>query len=422
MIGSASFNIAFTFISISSVMPALAGQLTDSTPLIGLVGTIFAGGWFLPQLLIARLIRDKPRKKPYVLIGLTGRVSLLIIAWALWFGLARNPATMLAVYYFSVALFAVSDGFASVPWFDILRRAIPVQRRGRLIGGSQVIGGVAGIGVGALVGVILGSSRLPFPHNYALLFTLAAICLLPSTIALMLLREPPPPKATTQPDETEGSQWLRDVIKDPSFRRVTLCRLLVSMVDLSTSFYVGHAAAVLHLPARVIGSFVVAQTVGGIAASALLGLAAERWGSRVVIQIGSITTVLAPLLALAAHLVRSDILVMAYPAVYAVLGALNSVRMLGFSNYILEIAPEDKCPAYVGLANTIMGAITIVPTLGGWLLQTTSYTVLFVVSAVLVAAGFLVSLTLQPAHQRHSPPAPSTPTPAVASIASQDPS
>jgi hypothetical protein len=178
------------------------------------------------------------------------------------------------------------------------------------------------------------------------------------------------------------------------------------MVDLATAFYVGHAAGVLHMPERAIGTFVIAQTVGGIAASGLLGMASERHGAGMVIRLGSAATVLAPLFALATHQIRSDWLIQGYPFIFAILGALNAVRMLGFSNYILEIAPEETCPAYVGLANTLTGIVTIVPTLGGWLLQATSYTTLFAVSAVLVAAGFAVSLTLQLAHAQTplSPP------------------
>jgi MFS family permease len=406
MVGYVSFGIAFTFISITSVMPALAGQLTDSAPLVGLVGTVFAGGWFLPQLVAARYIKDKPRKKPYILIALVGRISLVTVALALWGGLARYPSTMLGVYYACIAVFSITDGFGSVPWFDVLRRAIPRNRRGRLIGTSQVISGVAGIGVGALVSLILGSSRLRFPDNYALLFGLASVALLPSTAALIALREPPPLKREPT-DDGKPSHWLSTVIRDPMFRRLVLTRLLVSMVDLATAFYVGHAARVLHMPERVIGTFVVAQTIGGIAASAILGLASERWGAGMVIRLGSATTILAPLFALAAHQSQSDWLVRGYPFIFGILGALNAVRMLGFSNYILEIAPEEMCPAYVGLANTLTGAVTIVPTLGGWLLQATSYTTLFAVSAALVAAGFGVSLTLQLAHGQTTLPEPS---------------
>jgi len=70
--------------------------------------------------------------------------------------------------------------------------------------------------------------------------------------------------------------------------------------------------------------------------------------------------------------------------------------MLGFINYLLEIAPEGKRPAYVGLGNTIMGVLTVVPMMGGWLLEATSYPTLFGVTAAIVAAGFVFTLGLKP--------------------------
>jgi MFS family permease len=78
------------------------------------------------------------------------------------------------------------------------------------------------------------------------------------------------------------------------------------------------------------------------------------------------------------------------------LGVVGSAWMMGFFNYLLEAAPEGMRPAYVGLSNTIMGIPTLAPIVGGWLLGATSYTVLFGVTAVIVAVGFLFTLGLKP--------------------------
>jgi hypothetical protein len=108
------FGIAFTFINPSSVLPAFVGQLTDSAPVIGLVGTVFNGGWLLPQLAVTRLINDKPRKKRYIIAGMSGRTMLLVVALGLWAGLGRYPAAMLGLFFACLGLFAATDGVASV--------------------------------------------------------------------------------------------------------------------------------------------------------------------------------------------------------------------------------------------------------------------------------------------------------------------
>ncbi len=388
------FGVAFTFVSPSSVMPAFVGQLTDSALVIGLVSTVFAGGWMLPQLLVARLINDKPRKKPYMLAGLGGRVMFWVIAAALWAGLAGYPTAMLVLFFACLGIFATSDGVASVAWFDILARAIPLKQRSRLMGTGQVVSGLAGIGVGILVGLIL--DRRPFPDDYALIFALAGAVLIPSVIAMFLIREPPSEDASAEAKGKMKSGWLKLLLADPAFRRLMVCRILVSMMGLTASFYVLHAANVLHLPQGIIGDFVIAQTLAGVVASAVLSLVSEQWGPQYVIRIGSAAAVAGPLFALAVQLAGGGWLTRGYPFVFVTIGIVNSAWMLGFFNYLLEIAPEGMRPTYIGLGNTIMGVLTLAPIAGGWLLEATSYTTLFGVTTVIVAAGFLFSLGLKP--------------------------
>ncbi|MEA3340612.1 MAG: MFS transporter [Chloroflexota bacterium] len=395
LIDYASFGLAFTFIDVSTVMPALIGQLTDSAPIIGLVSTVFTGGWLLPQLAAARHINDKPLKKPYLLAGLGGRVFLGVIAAALWTALPRYPASMLILFFTCLGLFATADGFISVAWFDILARAIPLKQRGRLMGMAQFIIGVAGIGVGALVGLIL--TRRPFPSNYALLFTLASVTLVPSVIALILLREPPPDNVSQETSDQAKENWWKLLVNDRAFRNLMICRISAGMMGLATSFYVMHAVDVLLMPQSIIGDFVVAQTVTRIIASIVLGWISERWGPRYVIRIGSAAAAAGPLFALVVHLAGSDWLIWAYPFVYVALAIVNSAWMLGFFNYLLEIAPDGMRPAYVGLGNTLMGALMLAPMAGGWLLEATSYTALFGITTVIVAIGFAFTLKLKPA-------------------------
>jgi hypothetical protein len=215
-------------------------------------------------------------------------------------------------------------------------------------------------------------------------------------VALALIREPPPKDTNPKTDDKATSGWLTLLVSDPAFRHLMACRILVGMMELSTPFYVVHAADVLRLPPSIIGGFVIAQTLAGMFASPALGLVSERWGPRYVTRVGSAAAALGPLVALTVHAAGSGRLAQAYPLVYAALGVVNSTWMLGFFNYLLEIAPEGMRPAYVGLGNTIMGVLTLVPIAGGWLLEATSYTTLFSATAAVVALGFLLTLGLKP--------------------------
>ncbi|MGQ9709822.1 MAG: MFS transporter [Anaerolineae bacterium] len=398
------FGIACSFLNPNTVLPAFARTLTASEPLVGMVSTVIAAGWLLPQLLVAAVIGQKPRKKPYLIRAIyIGRPIYFLLAIVIWAGLTRYPRWMLAVFLVGIGLFNVLDGIASVAWFDLMGTTIPPTRRGRLVGAGQLLSGLAGIGVGALVGAILSSPRLPYPWNYAVLFVLAGLALTLSTVALTLLREPErsAPTSTTAPPSLR--RQLREIWGGwPDFRRLVFGRWLIGLFGLALPFYILHATEVVGLSEAVAGWFVSAQMVGGIVASIGLGWLSERWGPRAAIWAGAAATLVSPLLALLIHLIRSRWIAQAYSLVYFCYGITNNTWMMGMFNYLLEIAPEDRRPLFVGLYNTLGGVLVPVSFLGGVLLRFTSYPLLFVVTALGVAGGLWISLRLRDTRRSHT--------------------
>lgn len=391
------FGVAYSFLNPNTVLPAFARTLTASEPLVGMVATMMAAGWLLPQLLAAAVIGQKPRKKPYLLRAIyVGRPIYFLLALVIGAGLPRYPGWMLGVFLAGIGLFNVLDGIAALAWFDLMATTVPATRRGRLVGAGQLFGGLAGIGVGALVGVILSHPALPYPNNYALLFALAGLALTPSTIALTLIWEP----ERSAPTSTAVSPSLRGQLREvwggwPDFRRLVFGRWLIGLLGLAIPFYILHATEVIGLPKAVIGWFVSAQMVGGIVASIGLAWLHERWGPRAAIWAGGIATLISPLLALLIHLTGGGWLAQLYPLVYFCLGITNNTWMMGMFNYLLEMAPEDRRPLFVGLYNTLGGVLVPVSFLGGVLLRFTSYPFLFAVTALGVAGGLWMSLRLR---------------------------
>jgi len=390
------FWTALSFFDPNSVLPAFVRQFTDSSLVIGLIGTVYDGFWLLPQVVIAYQITGKSRKKPYLMGGMWGRLVFVGLALALWAGLGEHPVAILVFFFILLGLFSLSDSITSVAWFDILAKAIPMKQRGRLLGTAQLISGLAGLGAGATIASILGNPNLPFPKNYVLIFSLAVIVLIPSTIALASIREPLESKIDREIDpKPKINDWLAPLREDALFRRWTVARLLVGMISLSTPFYVGHAVDKLHLPMSVVGGFVAAQTLGKGAGGIIFGAVNDRWGPRIVMWAGGFFSVAGPLFACITQLVGNYSFSKFYPFVYVALGFVYSSWMLGFSNYLLEIAPKNQRPLYIGLSNSIRGMQILAPILGGWLLETTSYTLLFGTTAVVVAGGMLLTFTLK---------------------------
>jgi MFS family permease len=402
MVDFVLFGVAISFVNPNTVMPAFVRTLTDSEPLIGLINSVLSATWLLPQLGVAAVITGKPRKKPYLIAAMfTGRPLYFLLGLAIWSGLARYPAAMLVAFFVCIGLFQMLDGMSAVPWYDMLARAVPITRRGRLLGTGQVIGGVLGIGVGALVSLILSAPQLPYPANFALLFVLSSLTLFPAAVALSLVREPEAPGAAEPHQAAAGlGEQLRQVwARDRNFRRLVASQWLVGLLSLALPFYVLHATDVVKLPEAALGWFVSAQMVGGIIAGVGLGWLTERKGPRPAIWLGALMALLSPLLALASHFAPGSLLAQAYPLIYLLIGATNSSRMLGALNYVLESAPKERISLYVSLYNTLAGVLVPASFLGGVLLQATSYPILFGVTAAGVAAGLWLSLGLDVPHR-----------------------
>jgi len=401
------FGTGLAFVSQTTVLPSFISQLTDSAPLIGLASTIMTGAWLLPQLIAASYLADKEHKKPYMMLpAAIGRPVFLLLAGVLFLAGDRSPTLILGLFFIGLAVFMSTDALVAVAWFDILSKAIPPTRRGRLFGIGQFLSGLLTVGAGALVNALLGPQGPPFPNNYALLFFLAGLCFLASLLTMIFLREPVKP---TQVKRLPWNAFLPKLLtvlrENRSFSLVTVLRLLTGLNGIAMPFYVVYATVELQLGIGAIGLFLSAQVVGGILAGFVWGYLNERSGSKIVIQCSAVIALASPLLALLMGPIgrlagASTIYV--YSLIFLAIGALNSSYMPGFINFILELAPAEERATYIALTNTLCGVLMVVPFLGGWLLQATSYPVLFAVTAAGIAVGLVLTFRLEEPRQMTS--------------------
>jgi MFS family permease len=85
---------------------------------------------------------------------------------------------------------------------------------------------------------------------------------------------------------------------------------------------------------------------------------------------------------------------------YAVIFLLFGVSLDGFNiagmNLVIEIAPEEKRPVYTALQTNIVSIGLFFPVLGGVILKYVgSYTVIYIISIVLLLTGLYMSRKLK---------------------------
>jgi MFS family permease len=403
------FGAGLAFMGQSTVIPGFLTALGASSAFIGLMSSLQSASWLLPQLFSARVLADKPIKKPYILRpAAIGRSLFLILALALWATRAQPPWLMLLVSAMVIIGFWVGDGLASVPWFDLLSKAIPPRRRGRLIGVGQVLSGVLGFMIGAVVEWMLSDSGPSYPDNYAILFALGFLALALSFIAVALTAENPGASTSPTPSWGQFIPQLWQVLRhDHTFRRFIIARQLFSLGGMATPFYMTYALTRLGLPVQVAGRYTSISVVGSILAAVIFGWINERHGTRRVMLLSLGLTTAVPIFALVVpHLLNTpEQLAWGYGLVFLCMSAAFSSMMPGWMGYVLEHAPEQERPTYVGLTNTLNGIATLFSTLGGLILQWTgdNYPLLFLIALAGLLFAWPLPFSLPEPRHREKP-------------------
>jgi MFS family permease len=398
------FSIGLTFAGTNTVLPTFASNLTDNPILIGLANALWQGGWLLPQMFAARYLATAPRKMPTIkFFAWIGRPIFLVFGAFLLFSGSIWPAVFLLGLYFSSFYFSFTDSIAGVAWFDILGKAFSHRERGRVIGIGQAVSGILSIAAGAVIGWILESSGLSFPENYGLILALASVSFMIALGGMYLIREPLEPVTAERQKMIEYLPGLVRIIRqDRTFLRVNASRLLISLCALASPFFAVFAIRELGMAEASVGWFAIAQTIGSALAGLLFGWIADSLGSHIVIRIVGGVYLLAPCLVLAAGIIEGGGVfpVVLVAAAFLFLGLGDGSIMLGFLNYVLEIAPPGQRPVYIGLTNTLVGVIVLFPFIGGTLADWGGYRIVFLLAAVGIAAGWFVGASL-PSRSAH---------------------
>jgi MFS family permease len=413
------FRVGMAFLDSTTVLPALVRQLTTSASLVGLVSATSRGMWMLPQLVAANYVTGKARKKLYLVVpAIVGRPFTWLFALLLVLGLGRRPLLLYGALVLWAAIFWLCDGLASVPWFHLVRKTLPPERRGRLFGLGQALGGVLAVGAGFVVRHLLSRRGPPFPTNYAWLFFLSGTAFLISVGWILVVKEDPEPSTGTRLPWRAYLPRLSTLLRrDADFRLVTLVRLLLGAGGMAAPFYILYATEDLGLSGESIGFFISVQVGASVLLGLLMGYISERAGSKRVIQLSTIMGLMSPVGALSIPrlMPASGVgFLWAYASVFVGLQGVMSGMMLGFMNFVMEIAPREDGPTYVGLANTLGALLLAYPLLGGILLERISYPGLFTATALIISLALLLAVRLrEPQSARLVGPGPAHVEPAL---------
>lgn len=394
-------SITVTFTEINTVIPAMILQVGGGEIHVGIVTAIMIGVPLLTQLNFAGFLHGKPRKKPYLLLGINLRVlSLAAIALTLIAVSRFTVLQALLIIYAELLLFTVSGAFAGLSYVDLVGKSFDREGRRLFFTRKQMISSF-GILVSALAARQV-LAMMEYPRNYFLLFLAAAVVLLVATGGFWMVHEEPG-GAVKGAGYLQTLKSLPGVLKkDPNLRTYLLFVNALGFHVALMPFYVALARQRYFLDPALAGNLLFFQIAGMVGSSLIWPKLVGRAGFKGVLRIWSALGVALPLLALG---VSSLLPLSFYLFLFLFSGAADSARKVSQDAVIVELSTEENRILYTGIIGTLNISIAVFPIILGGLISLVGYTPVFLGVAVMAAvSGLLLTRLVCPVDLKEPPP------------------
>ena len=381
-------KISDELVSARLTLPWLFSVLGIPAGFIGFLVPIREAGVLLPQLLVAAYVRAMRKRKIVWLIG-----ALLSAAMLLLMGLiAWQTSGMLAGWLILACLvfYSLARGLCSVSAKDVLGKTISKTRRGRLMGYSTALAGLATLTIGLLLqSDFIGQDNLPV----LLIFTLIAGFLwLLAFLSLLAIVEPD--------GATEGGgnamqvalRSLKLLIDDKPFQQYVISRILLLSVALVIPFCVILVQQQLQGELSILGWLIIANGLASSLSAPLIGKLADH-GSRNVMAGAALLAGMVGIVTWYASSYHADLKfgISTAVIVFFLITLTHGAVRLGRKVYLVDMANTDNRAQYVAVSNTVIGIAMLFGGIIGVIADVFDVqTVILILSVIALVASFYI--------------------------------
>ncbi len=381
--------LAITIAEPSTILPLMVHHFSDSMVIVGVFASLLRGGAIMIQLYAAFHAQAYKQVLPYL-----GKV--FFFRWISWFSIGLSiffigdSNKSLTLFFIGLGLFFFSftAGFGAIYFKELQAKLFSKKYRGKTMANRQVAGSIASIISGGVAGYVLHTYEAPL--NYAYLFMVSSLFMIIGFAAFVTIEEPVKENISTK--EKNFKLFIRNALKllreDKRLQQQIFAIFLSYSYFLSMPFVILNANNSFTLTGLMLGGFITVQMSGSILGSTFLWRKIDNYEK--MLSVSFIFMILAFVIALFATDVYT----------YALIFLLFGVALDGFNisgmNLVIEIAPEDKRPIYTALQTNIVSLGLFFPVLGGVILKCVgSYSVIYILSIVMLAVGLYVSSKLK---------------------------
>lgn len=383
-----AFFLAVTtsFTEVNTVMPALILEAGGTEVAVGVLTAIMLGLPLITQLVFAGFLHTRERKKPYLLLAINLRV-LALGAAAVGIALYGTGTMIIPIVFAAMTVFALSGAFAGVSYTELVGNLVRTANRRTFFVRRQVITSLGLLASAVVTRFLLGAAA--FPDGYVLLFAMAAAFLLVATGGFWALREPPLDEEAARPAGgvvaaiRQAPAMLR---ADGNLRSLILVANLVALGFTSIPLVTALAHRSYELDSATVGTFVLIQIGGMLAANVVWNRLVRRGGFRLVLQVELV--LIAALFPLA--LVVSALAPLwTYALLYLVTGAIISGQKIAIEGALVQISPDGKRALYAGVFGAANLGAAFMPLLTGVLVGVLGFPAVFLGAAAVALVALV---------------------------------
>ncbi|MEA3285869.1 MAG: MFS transporter [Candidatus Marinimicrobia bacterium] len=368
-----------TFTEINTVLPGMILKVGGNQIHVGILTAIMVGVPMLTQLIFAGFLTPKPRKKPYLLLGVYLRVVALGgVAWTLSRFTEIEPMIVIFMVYGWMLIFATSGAFTGVSYTDILGKSIAGNSRKRFFVVRQSL-----VSIGVLFSALIVREllkRFTYPQNYEILFIAAAGALFLATFGFVALREKPVENRFESSTFLEILKFIPSYLReDANLRNYIIMNNLTGFATTLLPFYVVLARDTYSLGMVDIGNFLLVQISGMILSNVLWSRIVKKHHFKGVLLIWILIGATLPLLALIFSALAPEPI---FLIVFFLSGAAMSARKIAIGGVLIEISENDNRALYSGINGAFNLTIALFPLVSGFVIAWMGYTPVFILGSL----------------------------------------
>lgn len=322
---------------------------------IGMLVPIRESGSMLPQLFLTDFIKRFRKRKPIYTVGLIAQFLCILSIGLVALFLSAKIAGYIAVV--ALGLFATARAFCSITSKDILGRAIPKGKRGKLSGIASMLSGI----FATILAITLLINR--DQSNPTLLATIiigAGFMWLLASIAYSSVHEEINDYTPANNKQKQGLiKRITLVRSDKTFRNFIIARTLLLGTALASPIFVVMAYQVTPNANSLI-TFIVAGTLATALSSFIWGHFSDK-SSHLSMAIGGLVAASAGITSILIFYLSPTLASAPYtwPLMFFLFNIGYMGVRIGRSTWVVDAAEGDKRTDYVATSNTIIATLII---------------------------------------------------------------